>query len=84
MFRQNPLGSDKERGRDVYSQVTKKSRDFFFLYIFEIFAARIQGEAERMELGVWGFCLGFFKTPVSANIWKDFMVPKYCLAQVSI
>lgn len=78
LVRQNLLGSDKERGRDVYRQVTRKSR-IFFIYIFEIFAARIGVGQGRMDFG--GFNLFFLKTLVSANIQKDFMVPKCCLAQ---
>lgn len=79
LSRQNQLGSDKERGRDVHNQVIKKSRDF--LYIWNICSQSWREEEGRLEFGVWGFCLFFLKTLVFANVWKDFMVPKYCLAQ---
>lgn len=59
LSRQNQLGSDKERGRDVHNQVIKKSRDF--LYIWNICSQSWREEEGRLEFGVWGFCLVFFE-----------------------
>lgn len=62
--------------------IIKSSKSPETFYIFEIFAARAGGRRRggwSLEFGV--FVWFFLKTLVFANIWKDFMVPKYCLAQ---
>lgn len=79
LVRQNLLGSDKERGRDVYSQVTRKSRIFFLFIYLKYLQPELEGDRGGWSLEVL-ICF-FLKTLVFAKIQKDFMVPKCCLAQ---